>query len=253
MSSIGTRASGSVRLPQHHRQSASLVRCFINLRSFSHVITGASTMDHAAALQEVMSRPDFDPTTLVGDNAQEWLRHIVRMMFPGSTLQARTPQAVGKGSQNDTDKNNSRCLQRPKAHTDASGSRQDRIVSQHENETPGPAALPTKATYVSQPPGFSHPLPSLPTCNRRATLAYAVVGPRVRGKFDVKRAESFGLKAGPLRARVARGETVTVVGSDGSERSVGPGDVVGASEDPGVCFFFALFSHYFAPDSENGG
>ncbi|KAJ8585232.1 hypothetical protein M405DRAFT_773220 [Rhizopogon salebrosus TDB-379] len=195
---------------------------------------GASTMDHAAALQEVMSRPDFDPTTLVGDNAQEWLRHIVRMMFPGSTLQARSPQAVGKGSQNDTDKNNSRCLQRPKAHTDASGSRQDRIVSQHENETPGPAALPTKATYVSQPPGFSHPLPSLPTCNRRATLAYAVVGPRVRGKFDVKRAESFGLKAGPLRARVARGETVTVVGSDGSERSVGPGDVVGASEDPGV-------------------
>ncbi|KAG2137095.1 hypothetical protein DEU56DRAFT_912867 [Suillus clintonianus] len=60
---------------------------------------------------------------------------------------------------------------------------------------------------------------------QRATLAYAVVRPRVWGK---------------LRARVARGETITLVGKDGVERSVGPSDVVGASEDPGVRFFFAV-------------
>ncbi|KAG1876634.1 hypothetical protein DFJ58DRAFT_865981 [Suillus subalutaceus] len=130
----------------------------------------------APPLQEVISHPDFDPTTLVGDMAQEWLRHIVRTMFPGSAAK--------------------------------------------------PAISSAKASTV--------PYLHYPQCNLRATLAYAVVGPRVRGKFDVKRAEALGLKAGPLRARVARGETVLVVGKDGVERSVGPSDVVGASEDPGV-------------------
>ncbi|KAG0701177.1 hypothetical protein DFH29DRAFT_831788 [Suillus ampliporus] len=136
------------------------------------------------SLQEVISHSDFDPTMLVGETAQEWLRHIVRTMFPGSAAK--------------------------------------------------PAASLTKDGHVSQPPGFNRPLPSIAACNPRPTLAYAVVGPRVRGRFDVKRAETLGLKAGPLRARVARGETVSVVGNDGVERSVGPSDVVGASEDPGV-------------------
>jgi ribonuclease Z len=140
----------------------------------------------APPLQELMSHPDFDPTTLVGDMAQEWLRHIVRTMFPGSAAK--------------------------------------------------PVVSAAKVEHVSQPSGFNCPLPSLPACNRHATLAYAVVGPRVRGKFDVKRAEVLGLKAGPLRARVVRGETVIVVGEDGVERSVGPSDVVGTSEDPGVRF-----------------
>ncbi|KAG1792699.1 uncharacterized protein HD556DRAFT_1293433 [Suillus plorans] len=143
-----------------------------------------SSSPAAPPLHEVISHPDFDPTTLVGDMAQEWLRHIVRAMFPGSAAK--------------------------------------------------PVISSAKVEHVSQPSGFNRPLPSLPACNLRATLAYAVVGPRVRGKFDVKRAEALGLSAGPLRARVARGETVTVVGKDGVERSVGPSDVVGASENPGV-------------------
>lgn len=140
----------------------------------------------AAPLQEFISHPDFDPTTLVGKMAQDWLRYIVRTMFPGSAAK--------------------------------------------------PVVSSAKIEHVSQPSGFNRPLPSLPTCNQRATLAYAVVGPRVRGKFDVKRAEVLGLKAGPLRARVARGETVIVMGQDGVERSVGPSDVIGTSENPGVGF-----------------
>jgi ribonuclease Z len=52
------------------------------------------------------------------------------------------------------------------------------------------------------------------------------------------------LKAGPLRAWAVRGETVTVVGKDGVERSVRPIDVVGASEDPGVRSFFVLCSNH---------
>lgn len=167
-------ASGSVTLP-HSETSIDSRRSGKRKRSPSPA---------APPLQEFISRPDFDPTTLAGDMAQEWLRHIVRTMFPGSAAK--------------------------------------------------PVVSSSKVEHVSQPSGFNCPLPSLPKCNRRATLAYAVVGPRVRGKFDVKRAEVLGLKAGPLRARVARGETVIVVGEDGVERSVGPRDVVGTSEDPGV-------------------
>lgn len=196
-------------------------------------------MDTAASLQEVMSRPDFDPSSLVGDTAKEWLRHIVRMMFPGSAPQPQSSQVAGQSCQKGKGKKISQGSQDSNARMYASGPHQGRAVSHHQNETIGSSAF---AANVSQPPSFNRPLPSLTMCNRRATLAYAIVGPRVRGRFDVKRAESLGLKAGPLRARVARGETVTVVGSDGSERSVGPSDVVGASEDPGVCFFLCYFA-----------
>lgn len=167
-------SSGSVSLP-HSETSV------VNRRSGKRK---RSPSPAAPLLQEVISHPDFDPTMLVGNMAQEWLRHIVRTMFPGSAAK--------------------------------------------------PVVSSAKVEHVSQPSGFNRPLPSLLACNLRATLAYAVVGPRVRGKFDVKRAEAFGLKAGPLRARVAKGETVTVVDKDGVERSVGPSDVIGASEDPGV-------------------
>ncbi|KAG2355809.1 hypothetical protein BDR07DRAFT_1425171 [Suillus spraguei] len=167
-------ASGSVTLPHLETNG-------VNRRSGKRK---RSPSPAVPPLQEVISHPDFDPTTLVGDMAQEWLRHIVRTMFPGSAAK--------------------------------------------------PVVSSAKVEHVSQPSNFNRPLPSLPACNLRATLAYAVVGPRVRGKFDVNRAEALGLKAGPLRARVARGETVTVVGKDGVEKSVGPSDVVGASEDPGV-------------------
>ncbi|KAG2141301.1 hypothetical protein DEU56DRAFT_275902 [Suillus clintonianus] len=167
-------ASESVTLP-HSETSV------VNMKSGKRK---RSPSPAAPLLHEVISHPNFDPTTLVGDMAQEWLRDIVRTMFPGSAAK--------------------------------------------------PIASSTKVEHVSQPSGFNRPLPSLPPCNRRATLAYAVVGPRVRGRFDVKRAEALGLKAGPLRARVARGETVTVVGKDGVERTIGPSDVVGVSEDPGV-------------------
>lgn len=176
-------------------------------------------MHPAEPLQEAMSRPDFDPTMLVGDDAQEWLRHIVRRMFPGSTSQLQSQQVAAQSCQK------------------VKGKKNVTPGLDHRSETAGPAASPSKVAYISQPLSFNRPLPSLSACNRRTALAYAVVGPRVRGKFDVKRAESLGLKAGPLRTRVAKGETVTVVGNDGLERSVGPGDVVGASEDPGVCYF----------------
>ncbi|KAG1886861.1 uncharacterized protein F5891DRAFT_1224819 [Suillus fuscotomentosus] len=49
-----------------------------------------SSSPAAPPLQEVISHPDFDPTTLVSDMAQEWLRRIVRAMFPGSAARHST-------------------------------------------------------------------------------------------------------------------------------------------------------------------
>jgi hypothetical protein len=81
------------------------------------------------------------------------------------------------------------------------------------------------------------PLPSFTPPVRDASTAYIVVGPRVRGKFDVKRAEELGL-FGPLRGRVARGETVTFTVDDGTgvkvQRTVRPEDCLGEPESQKV-------------------
>ena len=71
----------------------------------------------------------------------------------------------------------------------------------------------------------------------RPTLAYIAVGPRVRGKFDVKSAEELGVPSGPKRGKLTRGESVTVkVKVDGQfvDRVVRPEECVGESETPVV-------------------
>ena len=40
--------------------------------------------------------------------------------------------------------------------------------------------------------------------------SYIIHGPKIRGKFDVAKAIALGLRAGPLRGKVARGETVEI-------------------------------------------
>lgn len=69
------------------------------------------------------------------------------------------------------------------------------------------------------------------------TLAYIVVGPRVRGKFDVKKAEALGVPFGPKRGHLTKGQTITFsvkVGDEMVERVVRPEECVGESEAPGV-------------------
>ena len=43
-----------------------------------------------------------------------------------------------------------------------------------------------------------------------AACSYILIGPKIRGKFDVAKAAKLGLGPGPLRGKVARGETVEV-------------------------------------------
>ncbi|VDB95582.1 unnamed protein product [Peniophora sp. CBMAI 1063] len=104
---------------------------------------------------------------------------------------------------------------------------------------PPPWHEPTDANARSwrpPPKGWRNPLPPFkPTPDTPRTLSYVLLGPQMRGKFDVKRAEELGLK-GRNRARVAQGETVKFMRKDAEgkefEQVVKPSDVLGETEEP---------------------
>ena len=83
---------------------------------------------------------------------------------------------------------------------------------------------------------LNKPLPRL--SHERYALSYIVVGALGRGKFDATKAEALGLKNGPLRGRLAKGETI--VTAEG--RTITPDMVLGPAPRPDVCFFKAITS-----------
>ncbi|KAI6104184.1 hypothetical protein F5141DRAFT_1189708 [Pisolithus sp. B1] len=158
----------------------------------------------SVAIDELMERSDFDPTSLKGDRAQAWRRHIVKLMFPAT----QAPQSTGNGDKN-----------------------------QRDTIKPSPDEHPSTG-YVQQPLGLKRSLPAPDRSLLRPTLAYAIHGPRIRGKFDAQKAEALGLKQGPLRAVLARGQTVTVQVDDGCgnlfDREIKPSDCIGEGTPPGI-------------------
>lgn len=68
---------------------------------------------------------------------------------------------------------------------------------------------------------FEKPLPKF--VHNPSAISYVVIGAQIRGKFDAAKAKELGLKNGPIRARLARGETV--VTEDG--RQITPDMVLG--------------------------
>jgi ribonuclease Z len=117
---------------------------------------------------------------------------------------------------------------------------------QDMGNTPGQSSVANKVIHVSSPKGFNKQLPQfvLPHSEHskdsrlRPVLAYVVHGPRVRGKFDAKKAEELGIPSGRMRGALTRGEAVTFKVKDGQggsfERTVRPEDCIGESEVPGV-------------------
>ena len=187
-------------------------------------------------LDRFLADPNFDPVTLEGDEADAWRQLIIEHMF---TRTEPPPKA-----------------KRPPKHTNKKGKR---VEDAGDTETETPKACPSQpnltslaqvlhwvegATKDQEKPSWRgpreanltaslKPLPSFTPPVRDGSAAYIVVGPRVRGKFDVKRAKELGL-FGPLRGNVARGETVTFTVDDGTgvkvQRTVGPEDCLGEPE-----------------------
>jgi len=187
-------------------------------------------------LDRFLGQPKFDPTTLEGDEAEAWRRLIVEHMFtwegPPSKPQL-PPKPTGKkgkrrqnaGDREAPEAQPAQVESRPTSLPQAPHWAEDAGTSQEKPLQRGPKGM-NPAGSLKLLPAFTPPL-------RHGSTAYIVVGPHVRGKFDVKRADELGLY-GPLRGRVARGETVTFTVDDGVggkvQRTVGPEDCVGEHE-----------------------
>ena len=85
--------------------------------------------------------------------------------------------------------------------------------------------------FFRQLPSFHFP----PTFPQSSTLAYVVVGPRVRGKIDGKKLNELSVPHNELRAKLTKGETIQfeVEGPDGPEvRTVYPEECMSKSDPP---------------------
>ena len=153
---------------------------------------------------------DFSPTTLTGEEAQDWRKLMLQEMFP---LEAAPEQ--------DT----------------ILSKKEKRQARQAAAEASGP---PTRSrSPISQDKKHAR-LPRLdnPDDAALATTGYLLVGPSVRGRFDAAKAQALGIPRGPVRARLTKGETVTFEVDDGKggkvQRTVQPEECVGPSKSPQV-------------------
>ena len=170
-------------------------------------------------LKERMRLNGFLPANLVGEEAEQWRQMIVENMFP-----AKNPKP-GKGSDADVDADPpyvSALRRHPGSFNPAGSDKQlPKMIFTKDSETITPKQKPS--------------------------LAYVVVGPKTRGKFDAKRADELGLK-GKLRGLVANGTTVTFTTKDAGgkevERTVKPQECVGPGENSAVCAGTARISSF---------
>lgn len=153
-------------------------------------------------LMERMRLNGFRPTSLVGKDADQWRELVVAHMFPANNHKLA----------NETD---------------------PAYVSSRDFGSFNPARSDKQLPKMNFTKN-SEPI----TPKQKPSLAYIVIGPKMRGKFDAKRADELGLK-GKLRGLVANGATVTFTTTDADgkkiERTVKPEECVGSGENPAVC------------------
>ncbi|KIJ09075.1 hypothetical protein PAXINDRAFT_172647 [Paxillus involutus ATCC 200175] len=174
----------------------------------------------APSLREVVTKSDFDPSSLNGEMAQAWRQLVIQTMFPATQVVIANTGQNGPGKRKGKRK------------------AEDHEVKPRED-------APSKSARASHPTGLNKPLP-VPECSLigssnpslKPTVAYAIVGPRIRGKFDEQKAVALGLQRGPLRAKLSKGECVTVQVKDDNGntfvREIKPEDCIGESVTPGV-------------------
>lgn len=175
----------------------------------------------SSALTVHAKAKDFNPSTLTGLEAQEWRKLLLQIMFP---MQA-PPEA---------DTSLTKRAKREAREALLQAARDPSLRNRVNSGSGKHLRLPCLAAGDGSDP------PALPT------LAYLCVGPSVRGKFDVKKAEALGVPRGPIRGQLTKGETVTFEVDDGNggkiQRTVKPDDCVGPSEAPQVWWSWLVSS-----------
>ncbi|KAI0674372.1 hypothetical protein C8Q78DRAFT_967526 [Trametes maxima] len=158
--------------------------------------------------------PRFDASTLTGEDAQEWRKLMLQEMFPMQEVDKADPALSSK------EKARVALVRAKKTKTteDDAVPRAKPLIGMEKRSV----RLPRLAE------GDAHVPSTLPV------LAYLLVGPSVRGKFDVKKAEALGVPRGPIRGKLTKGETITFEVDDGDggkiQRTVKPEDCVGPTE-----------------------
>ncbi|KAI0292916.1 hypothetical protein BC826DRAFT_1017511 [Russula brevipes] len=180
--------------------------------------------------------PKFDPAALEGDEAEAWRQLIIERMFTWIEPPRNprpTPKPQNKKAKRGQNAGDIVTPETPPSQVEASLTSLPQVPHWVEDTPKSQGRLLGRASNGTNITGSLKPLPAFTSPTREASTAYIVVGPHFRGKFDVKRAEELGLQ-GPLRGRVARGETVTFTVDNGAgekvQRTVRPEDCIGEQE-----------------------
>lgn len=202
--------------------------------------------DLNTSVQELSKAPGFNPQDLRGELAQQWRELLVRNIFvqsqPAPTQKAQNTSGKGAGGKAKKSVPPQKAEDMPLAPVESSSMEQGFGSSPLRNPTP-PALASHRPAYIN---GFNDQLPAFSlapdalrnTVETKPTLAYAIVGPRIRGKFDAAKAKELRIPNGMQRRALTQGETITfkVKEADGKmvEKTVKPEEVIGASEAPSV-------------------
>ncbi|KAI0251929.1 hypothetical protein BJV78DRAFT_1207788 [Lactifluus subvellereus] len=184
-------------------------------------------------IDRYLADPQFDPATLEGDEADSWRRLIIEHMFTWVELPSKplpSPKPMNKKGKSGQDPEHT---ETPPLQAEDSLASLPQVPHWVEDATKSQGKPPRRSPKGASPAGSLKRLPTFTAPVRNPSTAYIVVGPRVRGKFDAKRAQELGLY-GPLRGKVARGETVSFTVDDGAggkvQRTVRPEDCMGEHE-----------------------
>ncbi|KAI0088823.1 hypothetical protein BDY19DRAFT_890423 [Irpex rosettiformis] len=191
--------------------------CAKRPRSEQASVTENLSIDKPTDPQE-LSAPEISSA-----EADSWRCKAVDAMFPFTSLSTQAVESMESKKK----------FKRPQDETttasiDATIAPYDDIPDQPEKK-------------FSYSPGFALKNKRLPRhirseCAER--LCYVCVGPRVRGKFDMKKAMDLKIPRGPLLGKLTKGETITFMVNDGKggqeQRTVRPEECVGPSEIPKV-------------------
>ncbi|KAF5379502.1 hypothetical protein D9615_006481 [Tricholomella constricta] len=201
-------------------------------------------------LEKMRQSPEFSPDSLEGQTAHEWRELMIKTMFPGTKVKPERElrdRDAPKGKARKEKRSKGKQSTVETTVVESAAAPNPTPTSSEAAPTPAASDVANVDPYrrARLPVGFHRQLPkyarhtpvlaSYPTAT--PTLAYIVVGPRIRGKFDVKAATALGVPSGPLRGQLTKGNTIkfTVkVDDEMVERTVRPEDCIGESEAPGA-------------------
>ncbi|KAF9038581.1 hypothetical protein BJ165DRAFT_1352473 [Panaeolus papilionaceus] len=209
----------SVRLSEKRRRSPSpdLPRKKQNLDSSAFDPVVPST-----ELQVEVSKHDFQPLSLTGELAREYRLLVLQAMFPYTNRPEE--EVKGKQGKKSGKTPNSKDKEGPPTG-EASASKQE-IINTRRPRLPAPKGFLTQLPKHINSISSSYP----------PTLAYIIVGPQSRGRFDSKKAEELGI-FGQDRAKLTKGISVEVKIKDGDQmvtRTVQPEEIIGKPDPAAV-------------------